>query len=277
MTVKWVCSDCSSNNLNELSLFMQCEVCGKIRTTETVTCINSEIVDTSGIKRKKIKLSKDKKRCLEILYVLFSRQGTAIAFVSRIAMLCSIVCSGIYLYSSGSSSAQFLTYFAANIKMFLNPGRCYSPFYVYISLVKIYNPELVSLWIQNTVQAVMFLFIFYRDNIWMIGNVLAGQLENFIENACGYIAYGRFMADHICTITDIMVGQWGKGFLNIMMNNLNIWLFVENWIGNTIVVLAHIQQYCGVLFVNLKLFLKQVVMIIVDLREWVMDRIRSIV
>lgn len=44
MTVKWVCSNCNSNNIGKKPGILRCEVCGKFHTFETLIPVDTSIL-----------------------------------------------------------------------------------------------------------------------------------------------------------------------------------------------------------------------------------------
>jgi len=52
--VKWVCSECGTNNMGYTGGILQCTVCGRIRTGEAVDLIDEGIVDLEGLSRRDV-------------------------------------------------------------------------------------------------------------------------------------------------------------------------------------------------------------------------------
>ena len=67
-TIRWVCGECGSNNMSHRAPLLQCTVCGKIRTVEPLTVVDTEKVIDAAIDNR-VRFNLDNFKCLCLFWI----------------------------------------------------------------------------------------------------------------------------------------------------------------------------------------------------------------
>ena len=82
--IKWVCSECGSNNMSHKALVYQCSICNKIRSTEPLMTVNGDNILEPPVTEVKIRLNKS--NWYKYLDPLSEQGMCVIARILRIAL-----------------------------------------------------------------------------------------------------------------------------------------------------------------------------------------------
>ena len=116
--VKWVCSECGSNNMSHKALVYQCMVCNKIRSTEPLLSVNGDkVLEPLG---GKVTILLNKSNWHVYFNIIFEKAMYILTRTLRTSLVILCVLSVLLLFLNHESWNEVFFFFFTNIQAMKN-------------------------------------------------------------------------------------------------------------------------------------------------------------
>lgn len=220
MIVKWVCSKCGSNNIDEDIFIHRCGICGKMRIWERLVEVDTTIADISDIRRSNATLKiRSNHTSLSILLtggrllqwmmivIIISSTGIALksGFESNLPL--NIVFGRIVQNAKSMLQAQKLTPAASLLWSTLTGSLLACAINLKKNLAKVLIKTAWSVHFTNICGNIPLILMHFR-----------GVLQNFVTNSSTVIHRAQQFFSNIISTVKCMVDCFLQMFLNIENN-----------------------------------------------------------
>ncbi len=275
MVVKWVCSACGSNNLQDYTPVMQCEVCGTFRSSEEISEVNSGVVDTSGVKKMKIDLSQGWESYMQIFNLGLAWYCKLVRPLMWIFVACGVALSAWSIYRSEVSVEAYMTSMLENNLILAEPQRYVDPL-VNAADICVRNllrtGEALG---ENLERITEFSPEQYVENMAAVPGSAFVKLANVGQNLQ---LQQEQISDFLETVNqekNPQKAQHNLGMYNCSVSREPHNAFLCNLTGRLDGFLVNMEAYMETVSVNFQVFMEQAALKLSELTEHIMNKVRE--